>query len=685
MKKKILTAIMAITLSFVLAACGSSAAQGGNNNSSQDTESQQSADTSASQNKTTGEDGSDSTEETEKRVARDGAEIQTEDPSMPTRVPMEGGTKINMYFGDTLIPGVLNDSETARALIEKLPYTQHVSRYSHDFCGVTEDLPYKEEEVHYGWLNGDIDFAIDAPYFTILFEDEDVSEQYGYQVNIGVITCPLSEIAALEGSYDVRIELADESVQAEEGNTGAAANAQQTDAGNTAAPADAQQTDEGNTAAPADAQQANEGAADSSADTQQMNHGSTAPTTNEQQTEKGEPAMSAYTYKKQEIMVQKGDASIYGIAYVPETDKKVPLVIFSHELGNDHTSGERYAERLAEAGYAAYIFDFCGGTVGGNKSSGSNSEMSILTEAADLEAVLASAKTWDFADPDRIVLMGGSMGGLVTTVVGSGHQDEIAGMILMYPALSAKEDSGMEKYPTKEDVPDDVSLFGGWIHVGKNYITDLWDVDFNQLLSSYKGPLLLLHGDRDSTVPLSWSEEARKIIPDCEFHVIKDGGHEFFGQPFEDAMSFILPYLNRQVNESKEENPEPATETTSDNKENEMLQMTIGETPVEVDWQENSAVEALKDLCRENPLQIQMSMYGGFEQVGSIGQSLPTEDQQTTTRSGDIVLYSGSQIVVFYGSNSWAYTRLGHISDKTDQEMKELLGNGDVTITLTSN
>ena len=422
--------------------------------------------------------------------------------------------------------------------------------------------------------------------------------------------------------------------------------------------------------------------------------------------------MSAYTYKKQEIMVQKGDASIYGIAYVPETDKKVPLVIFSHELGNDHTSGERYAERLAEAGYAAYIFDFCGGTVGGNKSSGSNSEMSILTEAADLEAVLASAKTWDFADPDRIVLMGGSMGGLVTTVVGSGHQDEIAGMILMYPALSVKEDSGMEKYPTKEDVPDDVSLFGGWIHVGKNYITDLWDVDFNQLLSSYQGPLLLLHGDRDSTVPLSWSEEARKIIPDCEFHVIKDGGHEFFGQPFEDAMTYIQPYLNKQVNENKGENPDPAVETnennaespdpatetndnnaenpdpateTNDNKEDKMLQMTIGETPVQVNWETNSAVEALEDLCRENPLQIQMSMYGGFEQVGSIGQNLPTQDQQTTTRSGDIVIYSSNQIVVFYGSNSWAYTRLGHISDKSDKEMKELLGNGDVTITFTNN
>ena len=144
------------------------------------------------------------------RVAKDGADMQTEDPSMPTRIPMEGGTKINMYFGDTLIPGVLNDSETAKALIEKLPITQHVSRYSHDFCGMTETLPYKEEEVHYGWLNGDIDYAIDAPYFTILHSDEDISEQYGYQVNIGVITCELSRIRELDGSYDVMIELDEE-------------------------------------------------------------------------------------------------------------------------------------------------------------------------------------------------------------------------------------------------------------------------------------------------------------------------------------------------------------------------------------------------------------------------------------------------------------------------------------------
>ena len=115
------------------------------------------------------------------------------------------------------------------------------------------------------------------------------------------------------------------------------------------------------------------------------------------------------------------------------------------------------------------------------------------------------------------------------------------------------------------------------------------------------------------------------------------------------------------------------------------MTMTIGDTKVNVDWEANSSVDALKELVSSGPLSIDMSMYGGFEQVGSIGQSLPREDKQTTTASGDIVLYSGNQLVVFYGSNSWSYTRLGHISDKTDAEIEALLSKGDVTITLSIN
>ena len=108
------------------------------------------------------------------------------------------------------------------------------------------------------------------------------------------------------------------------------------------------------------------------------------------------------------------------------------------------------------------------------------------------------------------------------------------------------------------------------------------------------------------------------------------------------------------------------------------MNMYIGETEVPVNWEDNASVKELKKLC---PFTVQMSMYGGFEQVGSLGQSITRNDKQTVTVAGDIVLYSGDQIVVFYGSNSWSYTKLGHI-DLSAEEMTKLLGNGNVTITI---
>ena len=116
--------------------------------------------------------------------------------------------------------------------------------------------------------------------------------------------------------------------------------------------------------------------------------------------------------------------------------------------------------------------------------------------------------------------------------------------------------------------------------------------------------------------------------------------------------------------------------------EEKTVKMRINTTEVEVEWEENESVEALKALCADGEYTIAMSMYGGFEQVGEIGAELPRHDTNTTTECGDIVLYNGDSLVVFYGSNSWSYTRLGHISDKTAEEMTELLSNGDVTITI---
>ncbi|MBQ9680155.1 MAG: hypothetical protein IJV48_05695 [Ruminococcus sp.] len=113
------------------------------------------------------------------------------------------------------------------------------------------------------------------------------------------------------------------------------------------------------------------------------------------------------------------------------------------------------------------------------------------------------------------------------------------------------------------------------------------------------------------------------------------------------------------------------------------MKMYINNTPVTVEWEDNESTEVLKEAVKNDPLTIQMSMYGSFEQVGSFGMTLPRNDTRITTGPGDVILYSGSQMVVFYGSNTWAYTRLGHITDKTTEELTVLLSNGSVTITLT--
>lgn len=112
------------------------------------------------------------------------------------------------------------------------------------------------------------------------------------------------------------------------------------------------------------------------------------------------------------------------------------------------------------------------------------------------------------------------------------------------------------------------------------------------------------------------------------------------------------------------------------------MKLLIDDQEVSVEWENNEAVSALAGQVKAKPLTIDMAMYDDFEQVGELGTSLPAEDVQMETKPGDIMLYAGDKIVVFYGTNSWAYTPLGKMKDKTEEELAELLGQHDVTITL---
>ena len=116
--------------------------------------------------------------------------------------------------------------------------------------------------------------------------------------------------------------------------------------------------------------------------------------------------------------------------------------------------------------------------------------------------------------------------------------------------------------------------------------------------------------------------------------------------------------------------------------ENNQMNIQIGETRLTATLVENSSTVALKELLSNGPISINMQDYGNMEKVGPIGTNLPRNDQQITTEPGDIILYQGSALVIYYAPNSWNFTRLGKIDNLNDQELKNILGSGNVTITL---
>lgn len=138
---------------------------------------------------------------------------------------------------------------------------------------------------------------------------------------------------------------------------------------------------------------------------------------------------------------------------------------------------------------------------------------------------------------------------------------------------------------------------------------------------------------------------------------------------------------DKQIPESSEETNANHSDNADDSEEDTVMKMNVqaGDSVFTATLEENNAADAFVKLMKEAPVVIQMRDYSGFEKVGSLGTSLPASNSQTTTHAGDIVLYNGSQIVIFYGSNSWSYTRLGKIDDLAGWE--EALGSGDVTVT----
>lgn len=160
------------------------------------------------------------------------------------------------------------------------------------------------------------------------------------------------------------------------------------------------------------------------------------------------------------------------------------------------------------------------------------------------------------------------------------------------------------------------------------------------------------------------------------------------------AIIFLVPKNEKEeisnnteiINNNIVQNNEISSNTITENKVDESMNMVyikVNNNVLNIKLEDNSATIELRERLKNGDIVVNAHEYGGFEKVGNLGFSLPREDTNITTSAGDIVLYQGNQISLFYNSNSWSYTKLGKIQNVSSNELKNVLGNGDVTITFT--
>ena len=129
--------------------------------------------------------------------------------------------------------------------------------------------------------------------------------------------------------------------------------------------------------------------------------------------------------------------------------------------------------------------------------------------------------------------------------------------------------------------------------------------------------------------------------------------------------------------EREPEHTEQATQAPAE--EESKLRITVGDYELSATFADNSSAEEFQELLTQGPVTVEMEDYGGFEKVGPLGTTLTRNDTQITTEPGDVILYQGNQITIYYGTNTWSFTRLARIDDPTD--LREKLGDGTVAVT----
>ncbi len=236
--------------------------------------------------------------------------------------------------------------------------------------------------------------------------------------------------------------------------------------------------------------------------------------------------------------------TIRGNIYLKDETPR-PAVVLCHGFLANMSMCRTYAKLLAELGYAAFIFGFCGGGLM-SKSDGKSEDMTVLTEVQDLVAVIKKVRTLPFVKKDRVSLLGCSQGGLVSAMVARDKEMGIERLVLLYPALCIPDDArkghmlGFSFDP--KNIPDVLCKLP--MKIGGDYARTVIGMDIYREIGGYDGLVLYLHGTEDRIVDISYARKAGEAFPQREYHEIQGAGHMFRGKADREACDLISRFMS---------------------------------------------------------------------------------------------------------------------------------------------
>lgn len=256
-------------------------------------------------------------------------------------------------------------------------------------------------------------------------------------------------------------------------------------------------------------------------------------------------AHEKYAVEVRPIQVQSGEHTLYGELLRPKgVAGPLPTVICCHGFGSSYrlckgTMGMCFAK----SGLQVYCFDFYGGSKT-SRSGGTMREMSIFTERDDLNAVIEKLKAMDCVDTDNLFLLGESQGGCVAGITAPRFAEELKALVLYYPAFCIPDDA-RKKYASVADIPDTDDVFGQ--PVGKIYSEKLLDYDVYSDIIPFENKVLIIHGDQDPVVDISYGRRAAETYPNAKFHCLPGENHGFSGKGKLEAARLSFEFIQKQI------------------------------------------------------------------------------------------------------------------------------------------